>query len=161
MGGEKLKKIKLKTKKKENPVKEFGLVDYTSNTEPLRELAPFEIERGILSRLNHIEKNFVRKVIYAHLDNGDKKEAIRVCKEHCSNGGSCSDGFWVTGKTKGVEIEVHFGRDSDRKGIIARGLVTYPQIVQYVIDNREKETKEWLEKSSPKKQKIKLKRKKK
>lgn len=122
---------------------------------PLRELAPFEKIRGIEERLTSLSNNYTRQSIYDALDNKDKKEALKICKSICSNGGSASNGFWVRGTADGVEIEVSFAPHMEKQGVIARGKISYSEVLNYVIEHRERDVKQWESKTAKPKRKLK------
>lgn len=76
-------------------------------------------EFATLSRLRSVEGlNVYRLIAFAESD----AEALKVAKVECSNGGSYSTGFEVSGTAKGIKYEV--------AGF--SGLVTYREVVEYV-----------------------------
>lgn len=132
----KIKRIKKKNKAVDNHI------TYTASNVPERELLPSEIERGIEDRLRHIENSYVERVTHLALDSHGEKEAIRICKENCVNSGSASDGFWVSGRNDGIHIEVFHSQYTKNRGLVAKGIIPYKQVVAYLVEKRERETEQ-------------------
>lgn len=87
--------------------------------------------------LKLVENNYNTKAILKAYDEHGKAEAVKVCKKELSNSGASSNGYWVSGKDNGVQIQIFEKPNyTNSKLLLAETLMPYSEVVEYVLKNR-------------------------
>lgn len=103
-----------------------------------------DIEKAVRKRLDSVEGDYYRRVIYESLDTESKASTVRKVQQLFAHGGSCANGFWETGHSNHFYI-----KNKDNYELT----IKYPEVTNIIIELRERGIEKWQPEKSNSSQK--------